>query len=666
VLAATLLQPAVSQADDALATGAVQPLVDDQWTFPQTGFRIERDAFREYFLLRGGVRTFGYPVSRDFPFLGCTSQFFQREVMQQCAGQGVTTLNLLDADLLPYTRINGSTFPAADAAVIDQAPAVGQADYGPLAMSFVRRVAPDQLGGDPVRLWSTFATTVTFQDAFPSGSGDAGLLPLINLEMWGMPTSLPQPDPNNGGFIYQRFQRGIMHFDRGCGCTQGLLLADYLKAIITGDDLPGDLAAQAQSSPLFRSAADRPAPPGTDYRGAFTPAGSPVAGRPLQAPAPAPAAAPNVASAPAPVSTGGATVGAAAVGPAATPAATPAPFKVAPPRPGGQFIYNTLIADLASTREATAAGFTHMSAYAAWKKVEPSRGTYVFKTTNQYGQTTANDLTNIVNAAKSSGMKVVLRLDEPPDWACGKVYCLNPADVEDFVYQVVSYGKGTIAFVEVFNEMNLPYEWGTSPVDPAKYVQILAGAYRGAKRADSGVRVVVAAVSQRTGGLFGTMEDVDWLKGFYAAGGKSYYDVMGMHAYLGNFAPETDGATCSPLCFRNVELYRAVMEANGEGGKPALITEMGTLESSGSDLGPYNWMKLDPDERADYLVRAVQIANGNYPWLLGATVFNLDFAAVPWNSSNSAMYWFSLLNPGKTPRQAYTRFKDARHNGTLP
>src|SRR5436190_17072840 len=160
--------------------------------------------------------------------------------------------------------------PAADPTVIGQAPSTGQADYGRQAIDFVRTVAPDQLGDDPVRLWSTFAGTVRFEDAYPDGDGDTGLLPLINLELWGLPTSLPQSDPNNGGFIYQRFQRGIMHFDRACGCTQGLLLADYLKAVITGQDLPPDLAAQAQASALFHSAADRPAPRGTDYRDAFT------------------------------------------------------------------------------------------------------------------------------------------------------------------------------------------------------------------------------------------------------------------------------------------------------------------------------------------------------------------------------------------------------------
>ena len=43
-----------------------------------------------------------------------------------------------------------------------------------------------------------------------------------------------------------------MHYDDGCKCTQGLLLADALKAAITGRNLPDDLAAQAADSPLFK------------------------------------------------------------------------------------------------------------------------------------------------------------------------------------------------------------------------------------------------------------------------------------------------------------------------------------------------------------------------------------------------------------------------------
>ncbi|HEY0584433.1 MAG TPA: hypothetical protein VGE94_19780, partial [Chloroflexota bacterium] len=44
-----------AHASPALAAGA------DARTFSQTGYRIDRDSFWEFFRARGGARTFGYP-----------------------------------------------------------------------------------------------------------------------------------------------------------------------------------------------------------------------------------------------------------------------------------------------------------------------------------------------------------------------------------------------------------------------------------------------------------------------------------------------------------------------------------------------------------------------------------------------------------------------------
>jgi hypothetical protein len=230
---------------------------------------------------------------------------------------------------------------------------------------------------------------------------------------------------------------------------------------------------------------------------------------------------------------------------------------------------------------------------------------------------------------------------------------------------VVRYGGSRVAYVEVFNEMNLPLEWGTIPTDPAAYARILAGAYAGAKRANPATLVVSAAPSQRTGGLGGTMEDVDWLKGLYQAGAASSFDLLGMHAYLGNFDPLAD-PSCTPMCFRDIELYRAVMQQQGDGGKAAFITEMGALQQAPVDLGDYAWMQLGPDQRADYVVRALRMGNANYPWLNGAMVFNLDYAAAGDIPSTSERYWFSMLNSDHSPRPVYTRISQARASGFLP
>jgi hypothetical protein len=139
-----------------------------------------------------------------------------------------------------------------------------------------------------------------------------------------------------------------------------------------------------------------------------------------------------------------------------------------------------------------------------------------------------------------------------------------------------------------------------------------------------------------------------------------------MHAYLGSFAPETDPNTCSPMCFRDVERFRDVMLRNGDGNKQAMITEMGALPQTSVDLGPFAWMELAPDVRADYLVRALQMANGNYPWIRGAMLFNFDYATVPWNPRTSEKYWFSLLQSNGSSTPALDQIAAARRDGRLP
>jgi len=221
--------------------------------FPQTGFRIDNDPFWAYFTHRGGLASFGYPVSRTFPFLGFWTQVFQRQVMQQWPDGTVHLLNLLDPALMPITSVNFSTVPAFDAALVTEAPSPSDTpSYGPTVITFLQQHLPDRWNGLPVDFARTFGTTVTLRDAYPVGVGSAGQAPLFNLEIWGLPTSQPAYDPHNRNFVYQRFQRGIMHYDAGCNCTQGILFADTFKSVLTGQNLPADVALEMAASPYLK------------------------------------------------------------------------------------------------------------------------------------------------------------------------------------------------------------------------------------------------------------------------------------------------------------------------------------------------------------------------------------------------------------------------------
>ncbi|MCL4534349.1 MAG: NBR1-Ig-like domain-containing protein [Bacteroidetes bacterium] len=253
-------------------------LVNDGRYFAETGFSISDDRFWDYFQKRGGLRTFGYPVSRKFALLGTDVQIFQRRVMQARGGT-VGLLNLLDADFMPYSTFKGATIPNKDDKLVAKAPPPGSPNYANGIIDYVRQASPDTWNNMPVSYFQTFASTVTVDDAYPDGSCDDSCLPGLDLEMWGVPLSPPAVDPRNYNFVYQRYQRGIMHFDKGTGTTQGMLLGDMFKAIITGQGLPPDLEAAAAKSRFYRQynyAASnglvRPAElPATDMSNAFEP-----------------------------------------------------------------------------------------------------------------------------------------------------------------------------------------------------------------------------------------------------------------------------------------------------------------------------------------------------------------------------------------------------------
>ena len=202
--------------------------------------------------MRGGTRILGYPVSRSFMLEGNQVQFFQRVVLQQ-SGNSVNRLNVLDPDVMPMTRANGSTFPGPDTSLggAGAIPDPSSPDYADRVIDFVAQYSPNEWNGQHVGFFDLFKGTVPTEIAFPGQAPNPGLVTLLNMEIWGVPTSQPTPDPSNGGFIYQRFQRGIMHFRAEQNVTEGILVADYLKSVMTLRNLPADLAEEMRGSRYF-------------------------------------------------------------------------------------------------------------------------------------------------------------------------------------------------------------------------------------------------------------------------------------------------------------------------------------------------------------------------------------------------------------------------------
>ena len=263
------------------ATGAAGADAHDAHFFPETGFGVWNPEVRAYFESRGGVGTFGYPISNVFTLYGFDVQLFQRQGIQIAPDGAPRGLNILQAPYLEYRRFGGLTTPAIDDRIAAAAPRVGAPGYTQAVRAFVREHVLNAWQEHDVGFLREFLA------AAPPDT-PTNLRELAALEIWGLPLSRPMPDPANANFIYQRFQRGVMHYAAASGATGGLLLGDHLKSLISGDRLSTSLAEAAAANPLLRQyapglplGARRPAAiPGTDLTDAFEPA-SRLAARPL-------------------------------------------------------------------------------------------------------------------------------------------------------------------------------------------------------------------------------------------------------------------------------------------------------------------------------------------------------------------------------------------------
>lgn len=626
VRAGAASSPATAPNPTPAASAAAPSASGDARFFDQTRFRIDRDAFWDFFDKRGGLRTFGYPVSRDFLFMGCSTQLFQRLIMQQCDNGGVSTLNLLDGGLMPYTAINGSAFPAADNDLIAAAPTPADADYAAKAIDFVQRTAPDVFDGEPTGFFRTFKGTVTLADAFPSG-GDADMLPLLNLQVWGLPTSKPAYDPNNHDFIYQRFQRGIMHYDKGCTCTQGLLLGDYFKALLTGERLPADLAAQAAASPLLHAAASGGHPPvATTFSDAFAQA-SPV------------------------------------VTAAAPP---PGPLVTSPDYGLNLFVWGHPDTTGRDLRLASGGGFRWQKTLFQWRLIEGAGK----------GQFDWSEADRVVKASAAAGIKTIARLDFQPVWARKDQAPNGPPDnyqdYWDFVAAFASrYGStssiGRVYAIEVWNEPNLDREWGSQPISAqsaADYVRLLGGAYKAAKAADPTLVVLSAGLSPTGVTDAHSADDVQYLQWLYDAGIKGQFDALGAH---GNTqAPEVDAALGSlptfphpSFYFRRVEQLRQVMVSNGDQDRQIWLLEFGW---TADQVHPaYSWFAVSEDKKAANIAEAFRYARQNWtPWIGVMTLWTM---ADPSWTPDREEYWWAITNPDGTVRPAYAALQSAVRTG---
>jgi polysaccharide biosynthesis protein PslG len=272
-----------------------------------------------------------------------------------------------------------------------------------------------------------------------------------------------------------------------------------------------------------------------------------------------------------------------------------------------------------------------------WAYVEAEQGQYNWK---------HSDL--IVQHAQAQGLTIIARLGLVPDW----VYPTSDAsqthvtlnyltpdhfqDFANFVEQFAAHYQGQIDHIIIWNEPNLAFEWGYQTVRADQYVELLKLAYIAARRGNPAITVLAAGPAptlEPVGSPYGT-NDLDYLKQFYAAGGRAYFDVLAVHSYGLKFPPD-DPPAADVLNFRRVELDRQIMVANGDAHKPIYITESGWNDHP-------RWTKaVRPGQRITYTIDAFKYTEANWPWVERLCVWALRYPA----PTNSYPDYYTLITP---------------------
>ena len=271
---------------------------------------------------------------------------------------------------------------------------------------------------------------------------------------------------------------------------------------------------------------------------------------------------------------------------------------------------------------------------------------------------------NIVDLATKYGIQIQARLDNPPKWTRANADAGDkapPDDYQDFVNYAVAVAKryqGRIRYYQIWNEPNANDEWGTQPVNPEAYTDLLCRTYKALKAVDPALVVISGPLSPTISLTNRSLNDFIFLQRMYDAGAKDCFDVMSAQGY-GFFSGPTD-RRMRPMTLtyaRNIYI-RDIMVANGDASKAIWISEAAWNPqpddpSNITQNGAFGIVA--EDQAARYMPLAYQRAQEEWPWI--GNISYWFFKRPSDYEKNQAFYYFRMVEPDFTPLPVYDSMK---------
>ncbi len=267
----------------------------------------------------------------------------------------------------------------------------------------------------------------------------------------------------------------------------------------------------------------------------------------------------------------------------------------------------------------------------------------------------------IVDLVEEYGLKMMVRLSNPPPWSRADNESTTPQappdDYQDFVNYAVAVAeryKGRIQHYQVWNEPNIYPEWGNDFADAAAYTDMLCRTYEALKAVDPNIVVISAAIAPTISldGLYG-YQDVIYLQNMYDAGAGDCFDVLAAQGYGLRSGPTDRRLSITQVNYQRHVLYRDVMVANGDGDKSIWLSEMGwnailDAELPADQITQYGEYGLNTqDEAARWTPLAYQRAAEDWPWI-GQIDYWFFTRPDPFEA-DQAFYYFRMVEPDYSP-----------------
>jgi len=323
---------------------------------------------------------------------------------------------------------------------------------------------------------------------------------------------------------------------------------------------------------------------------------------------------------------------------------------------------HTLPADQRTLALAAEAGFDTVVELFSWRQIEPTRDQWHWQRPDE-----------VVAGAAYHGLDLVVRLDQHPAWASAEPLTLNapPDKLDDyvrFVERVAERYRGRVLGYVIWNEPNLAADWGGRRPNPEAYTQMLCRAYQAVKRADPAAQVVSAGLAPTNRNDAQAMDDRRYLDSMFRAGAAGCFDALGAHPYGFAYPPDDARGAHDGLNMARIEDLRQLMVAYGVGRKPVWATEMGwTVDGRGDQA----WQTVTAQQQAKYLVRGLQRAQREWPWLGLVAIWNLPATGAPDGNGladrpPAAFLGYSLLDATGLPRPAFPAIQALNKGRPLP